>query len=182
MRTEDLIGEDTEITVSCCSYNPWNEAEYEEKAGLDLMPGQTYIWEVQSWPSSGDPDCASDWTASLIYYDPIGLGILIFLAALGGLVGGFILVVKAEQSRKAEKDRLRIPLDQQTLLGFIIGMIVGVIFFILASRSGILSGYLNQLNIYPYDKFGSFVLGIIGGLISLGITRLPGVLPKPSGE
>lgn len=164
------------VTVSQALYNPWDERKYGEYARLDLKSGEIYTWQVRAIPLLNDPRKESEWAVQMFVYQPVLLRMLVLFAGIGGLMGGFIRVATEERKRAAEKKRrMRVYLDMQTSIDLLVGVVIGVVFYLLINQT--LSQELNPLNIPPFSYVGGTLLGFVGGIISYDLTRLRRAFP-----
>ncbi len=158
------------ITVAEEEYNPWDSGD------LQLRPG-VYTWKVRALPKPGAPPVPSKWVTEMFLYEPVTLRMLILYAGVGGVVGGFIRITQEERARAQEKKRrMKIYLDYQTFADLLVGLIIGIIFYLLVNQT--LSQQLNPLNIPPLSYAGSGILGFIGGILSYELTRVRRVIPE----
>lgn len=155
------------------TYNPWRYG------GLDLRSSNIYIWRICAVPKPdpNKPVTESEWTIQMFIYQPVLLGILILYSAIGGIMGGFVRVVQEERSRAQKvKERMKIYLDRHAFLDLLVGLIMGIMFYLLINQT--LSQQLNPLNIPPFNYAGSAIIGFLGGLLSYDLTRLRRALPE----
>ncbi len=172
------------IRVSGEIYNPWIEEVNGEYPGIDLRPGESYSWQVRAIPLPGtkkpgtdEPMVESEWAKEIFIYQPVLLRMLVMFSAIGGVMGGFIRIAQEERTRAREKNRrMKIYIDYQTSIDLLVGLIIGVMFYLMVNQT--LSQQLNPLNIPPLSYAGSVILGFIGGIISYDLTRLRRAIPE----
>jgi hypothetical protein len=148
-------------------YNPWSR-KYKEQRGLKLTPGEIYTWQVRAVPEQEPMEyIESEWAIQMFIYEPVPQFAFIVLSAVGGVLGGFYRISR-EERRKTEKKNGRMkrpPLDYQTGTDLLIGILIGVVLYLMISRS-LINVQIGISGIPPFDIVGSFIVGLIGGVIS----------------